>query len=239
MIRLWLVLFLSTGLVWADSGDFDDRPPGDPGNGNSAYHPGIRLGMPSYGGTGCPQGSADIVLTEDKRTLSILFDSFIAESGGVGGPRQTTQSCSLLIPVQVPPGYRAMITRLDIRGFTAIPPSGRGIYIASYAMSDAVTGQVFTPPMHRKKTYAGPKESEFLLSSRFDRLGVWSQCGRSYVFRFDNRLMALSGPKNEPALAMIDSVDSGSGASVEYHLKWERCVGNGPPPPRPHPRPWR
>ena len=45
----------------------------------------IALGLPGYGGTGCPAGSVDAVLSPDAKTLSILFDQFSAEAGRSSG----------------------------------------------------------------------------------------------------------------------------------------------------------
>ena len=40
-----------------------------------------RISKVSYGGSGCPVGSASVVLTDDQTGLSILFDQMSAESG--------------------------------------------------------------------------------------------------------------------------------------------------------------
>ena len=39
----------------------------------------IQLGVPGYGGNGCPANTASVTLTDDKKSLSIIFDQFIAD----------------------------------------------------------------------------------------------------------------------------------------------------------------
>ena len=52
-----------------------------------AQNPGISLGYPGYGGTGCPQGTASATLSPDGTALSVLFDQFVVEAGGTTGRR--------------------------------------------------------------------------------------------------------------------------------------------------------
>src|SRR5687768_7847017 len=78
--------------------------------------PGIRLGTPSYGGPGCPAGSASVSLSPDEDAISILFDQFIVEAGGVTGKRVDRKSCNLSLPVHIPQGYSVAIIQTDYRG---------------------------------------------------------------------------------------------------------------------------
>ena len=39
----------------------------------------IALGVPGYGGNGCPAGSASVTLSPDAKSLSIIFDQFITD----------------------------------------------------------------------------------------------------------------------------------------------------------------
>ena len=93
----------------------------------------IRLGIPAYGGTGCPGGSASVSITDDQSILSVLFDSFVAEAPTMNGSNFDRKSCNLRIPVSVGPGYQVALIAFDYRGFAAIPSGGRGQFEARYA----------------------------------------------------------------------------------------------------------
>jgi len=45
----------------------------------------IRLGQPTYDGTGCPNGTASVVLDPSAASLSILFDEYSVGAGGATG----------------------------------------------------------------------------------------------------------------------------------------------------------
>ena len=77
----------------------------------------IRLGVPAYGGTGCPAGSASVSLTDDQSILSVLFDSFVAQAPTAMNATFDRKSCNLRIPVSVGPGYQVALIAFDYRGF--------------------------------------------------------------------------------------------------------------------------
>src|SRR4051812_18628969 len=87
----------------------------------SAMADDISLGMPAYGGNGCPQGTASAVLSPDRKSLSILFDQFQAEAGRTTGQTVDRKSCNLAIPVHIPQGVSIALFKIDYRGFNSLP----------------------------------------------------------------------------------------------------------------------
>ncbi|NDG85880.1 MAG: DUF4360 domain-containing protein, partial [Proteobacteria bacterium] len=69
----------------------------------------IRLGTPTYQGTGCPLGTVSAQLSPDARSLSILFGQFQAEAGGMTGKTVDRKACNVAIPVNVPGGYSVSV----------------------------------------------------------------------------------------------------------------------------------
>ena len=86
--------------------------------------PGIRLGMPDYGGTGCPAGTASVVLSPSEDQISILFDSFVAEAGGATRRTVDRKACDLGIPITIPQGYSVAVVQTDFRGFNLVAAGG-------------------------------------------------------------------------------------------------------------------
>ena len=66
------------------------------------YNDSISLGVPGYGGSGCPGGSASVTLSPDGKSLTLIFDQFIVEAGGPTGKRIDRKNCDIAIPVHVP-----------------------------------------------------------------------------------------------------------------------------------------
>jgi hypothetical protein len=175
----------------------------------------ISVGMPAYGGNGCPSGSASATLSPDSKALSILFDSYQAEAGGVTARRIDRKSCNLAIPVHVPQGYSIAVFQVDYRGFTAIPSGGRAQFNVEYFFAGSQGPR-------QVKTFNGPSSSDYELH---DQLGaaalVWTPCGADTNLRVNSSMMAVADPGMRQTLATVDSADITAG--LVYHIQWRRC----------------
>ncbi|MEQ1770406.1 MAG: DUF4360 domain-containing protein, partial [Devosia sp.] len=76
----------------------------------------IALGEPAYGGTGCPAGTASVALSDDQKSLSIIFDEYFVEAGGETNKSFDRKSCNVAIPVHVPPGLAISVLASEYRG---------------------------------------------------------------------------------------------------------------------------
>lgn len=181
----------------------------------TAHADGLTLGEPSYGGSGCPNGSASTTLSPDQKSLSILFDEYIVEAGGEDGKRMARKSCNIAIPVHVPQGYSVSIFKVDYRGYAFVPYGGQGRFNVEYFFAGR-RGPRF------RKTFRGEYDDEFMLTNNLRaRALVWSQCGADVNLRVNSSMMMRTNRWKEEALASVDSADVKSG--IVYHIKWKRC----------------
>jgi hypothetical protein len=178
----------------------------------------IRLGVPSYGGTGCPAGSASVSLTDDQQILSVLFDSFVVEAPSATGASFDRKACNLRIPVSVGPGYQVALIAFDYRGFAAIPHGGRGQFEARYAY----VGQA-RPAVFRKSFRPGTADNYSLKNELISTSIDWSPCstGRDLMMTVDANIMAVTNSAQQAANVTIDSVDVEAG--LLYAIQLRRC----------------
>ena len=175
----------------------------------------IQLGQPAYGGSGCPAGSASAVLSPDQKSLSILFDQYITEAGGMSGRRLDRKSCNLAIPVRVPQGYSISVFQVDYRGYAAIPAGGRGQFNVEYFFAGSQGPR-------QTKTFNGPTNRQYDLSDRLTAEAlVWTPCGADTNLRINTGLMVQTNAAYADALATVDSADVTAG--LVYHIQWRRC----------------
>jgi hypothetical protein len=179
----------------------------------------IRLGVPSYGGTGCPSGSASVSLTDDQRILSVLFDSFVAQAPSMQGAQFDRKACNLRIPVSVGPGYQVALIAFDYRGFAAIPNGGRGSFEARYAY----VGQA-RPAIFRKNFAPGRADNYSLRNELISTTIDWSPCstGRDLMMTVDANILAVTNSANQATNVSIDSVDVEAG--LLYAIQLRRCM---------------
>lgn len=182
----------------------------------SANADSLKLGVPSYGGNGCPAGTASISVADDQQSLSVLFDAYSAEAGETTGRRVDRKSCNLAIPVKVPQGYSLTVIGVDYRGFNAIPGNGANTRFDVEYFWAGARGPRMT------KQYRGPMTDSFqinheLLASTL----VWSACGADVVLRVNSSATAISNNRMDQTMMIVDSADISAG--MIYHLQWKRC----------------
>lgn len=178
----------------------------------------IRLGVPAYGGTGCPAGSASVSITDDQSILSVLFDSFVAQAPTAMNANFDRKSCNLRIPVSVGPGYQVALIAFDYRGFAAIPSGGRGSFEARYAY----VGQR-RPAIFRKNFQSGRADNYSLKNELISTSVDWTPCstGRDLMMTVDANILAVTNSMYDATNVSIDSVDVSAG--LLYAIQLRRC----------------
>ncbi|MES2504655.1 MAG: DUF4360 domain-containing protein [Myxococcota bacterium] len=173
----------------------------------------IRLGFPAYNGSGCPTGSASVVLSPDSKSLSVLFSSFTIEAGGSTGHTLQRKNCDLAIPVLVPQGISLSILSVDYRGFNALPAGGMSQFNAEYFFAGS-TGPTYV------KTFDGPATGNYIIRNNLPISAiVWSPCGADVNLRTTASMFVRSN--GAYALSTVDSADLRAG--LIYQLQWRRC----------------
>lgn len=176
----------------------------------------LRLGPPSYGGNGCPGGSASVTVSDDSKSVSVLFDAYSAEAGGSSGRRVDRKSCNLSIPVRIPSGYSVAIIGVDYRGFNAVPGAGAYTKFETEYFWAGVRGP------RTSRQFSGPQADSFLIHHDLIASSlVWSRCGADEIFRINTSAMAMANNRMDQTLMTVDSADITAG--IIYQLQWRRC----------------
>lgn len=175
----------------------------------------LRLGTPSYGGNGCPGGTASVSVSPDQSAVSILFDQFMTEAGRDAGRRLDRKSCNFSIPVQVPSGYSVAVFQVDYRGYNAVPRGGYNRFDAEYFWAGSRGPRI-------SRQFNGPVNDTYTLTDNLLATTlVWSPCGASVNLRVNASMMSMSNSRQEYTLGTVDSADISSG--LIYRLQWRRC----------------
>lgn len=176
----------------------------------------IYLGQPGYGGSGCPQGTANATLSPDAKTLSILFDQYTVDAGRGTGRALTRKTCNISIPVHVPQGLSVALIGVDYRGFNNLPPGASSQFDVDYFFAGSVGP-------HDRRQFIGPTEDDYLINNQL-AVGaiVWSACGANANMRINTSMLVRATSSNgQLASASVDSADIQAG--LIYHLQWRQC----------------
>lgn len=172
----------------------------------------ISLGAPSYGGNGCPAGSAAATVSPDGSSLSILFDSYSVEAGG-RNPSIARKSCNLSIPVHVPNGFSISLISADYRGFVDVPRAGSAQLDAEYFFAGR------SGPAFRHAFRGGYSNTYTRTHNLAATANIWSECGKDVNLRANTGMM-VRAPRGE-GLATVDSADFNAG--IVYHIRYRAC----------------
>ena len=176
---------------------------------------GISLGEPGYGGSGCPAGSASVTLSPDNTALSIIFDEYRVEVGGMSGRRIDRKNCNIAIPVHVPQGISVSVIQVDYRVFNALPYGAMSRFNVEYFFAGG------RGPL-ASKVFQGPINRDFLIHNELGvQAMVWSACGADANLRVNSSMMVQTNSRFDEAMSTVDSADIS--AAIIYHLQWKRC----------------
>jgi hypothetical protein len=175
----------------------------------------IQLGIPSYGGSGCPGGSVAASLSPDSKNLSLIFDQFITEVGRSVGKTLDRKNCQISIPIHVPQGITVSIVAIDYRGFVSLPQGAMARFSSEYFIGGS-SGPRFS------RDFLGAQDTDYLVTDTLGVIGqVWSACGASANLRVSTSMLVKTNRYNEDATATVDSADVSAG--IVYKLQWKRC----------------
>lgn len=139
----------------------------------------VNVGVPAYGGNGCPAGSTSVAVSPDGEFISVLFDQMAADGHGQTIDRK---SCNFAIPVDVRDGYQVALTT-STGGFVSLRKGARAIYSQEifYAGSSS-------PVLSRD--FLGPLDDNFIVEDDFLAQQLeWTPCGASVNLRANLSLL--------------------------------------------------
>lgn len=170
---------------------------------------------PSYGGTGCPTGSARAVVSPDRTSFTMIFDNYIAQAGS-GRPMIDRKNCQILVNLDVPQGWTYSIARMDYRGFYSLGAGASGTQQATYYF------QGMTQQASLRTNFVGPTQGNYLFS---DTLGlnalVWAPCGARVGVNINTSLLAQVNNPSTYAYLTTDSADGS--VKTTFALQWQKC----------------
>jgi hypothetical protein len=174
----------------------------------------LRLGTPEHGGTGCPIGSVAAVLDPSSTKLSLLFDQYVVEAGGMTGKSSDRKGCNVAVPVTIPNGWSVAVVRVDYRGYYNIPVGGKGRFDTEYFFAGMRSRRLVEP------FYPG-EDNYTLTDNVLVRGETYSRCGAQENLRVSTSLSVNTNRRNDDVQATLDSIDVDS--EVIFHLQWRRC----------------
>ncbi|MFR9798267.1 DUF4360 domain-containing protein [Streptomyces sp. MS06] len=178
----------------------------------------IVIKVATVNGSGCPQGTAAVAVSEDNTAFTVTYSEYLAQAGGGSSPTAFRKNCQLNLIVHVPQGFTYAVASADYRGFAALQPGASGMQRASYYFQGSPN------TVYRNHPVSGPYNDNWQATDETDWAQlVWAPCGvqRNFNINTELRVSAGSTAPDKVSFMTMDSTDGD--ISTVYHLAWKEC----------------
>lgn len=170
----------------------------------------------TYGGTGCPQGTVGIILSEDRTTFTLILDAYIASIGPGIPIVQNRRNCQINVNLHYPQGFQYSLLSTDFRGYVKLDEGVTGTQKATYYFSG-------TPAQASTETvFKGPVSKDYLIHDEIPFTStVWSACGQVQALNINSQVRLESSKPTAQGQLTTDSIDGK--VSFILGLQWAVC----------------
>lgn len=229
-MRNYLVIGgIATSLVFAPAFVVTPVTPGGDGSlamvvGSEDPVPGgeITVDVVGVNGSGCPEGTAEVAVSEDKKAFTVTYSDYLAQVGVGAGATDFRKNCQLSVLVHVPSGFTFGIAQADYRGFAALEPGASGLLRANYYF------QGMAQTVSSSHPFDGGDlgfEDDWLVTDQVPVAStVYLPCGAQRNLNINTSLRVLAGASDPTTTTSFMAMDSTDGSfSTLYHFSWMRC----------------
>jgi len=191
--------------------------PVEPVLGGAAPNPTtVRIRGVTYGGSGCPQGSVAQFISADATTVTLIFDSYIAQLGKGIAPAQNRKNCQINFDLIYPSGFQYSVFSADYRGYANLEKGVTGQVKSTYYFSGSANQASDTA------TFTGPLNGDYLKQDSVDQVTVvWSPCGAEGALNINSQIRLTTTNNSANGLLTTDSLDAKF--TQILHLNWQTC----------------
>jgi hypothetical protein len=149
----------------------------------------------------------------DRKSLTLIFDSFVATSGPGIPATEHRKNCQLTLGIHVPQGFSYSIATFDYRGYVSLPAGLQASQRSTYSFAGEVE------PINAGSRFSGPVAKDYIVR---DTLGVvaWMPCGRLVPLDI-NAQVRITGNPSLPGQITVDSIDGK--AKTILGFRWRNC----------------
>jgi hypothetical protein len=178
----------------------------------------IVIKVATVNGSGCPQGTTAVAVSEDNTAFTVTYSDYLAQVGGNSDPTAFRKNCQLNLVVHVPQGFTYAIASADYRGFASLQSGASAMQRASYYFQGS------SQTASRNHPFRGPLNDNWQATDETDWAQlVWAPCGVQRNFNINTEIRVNAGTSS-PSKVSFMTMDSTDGdISTVYHLAWKEC----------------
>jgi hypothetical protein len=179
----------------------------------------VTVSVVTANGSGCPDGSAVVAVSDDHTAFTVAYSNYLAQVGVGASPTDFRKNCQIGVKVNIPQGITFAIAEADYRGFGHLERGATGLESANYYFQG--------DPQSARITHNFGSGTDGDWQTK-DMVGVaalvYQRCGTQRNLNINTELRVNAGHSdthNTTSLLEMDSTD-GSLTTV-YHFSWKYC----------------
>lgn len=172
-------------------------------------------------GTGCPAGSVEAHLSDDKKTVTLDFSRFAAEAGPGVSLAESRKNCQVLVDIRYPSGLSYAVRGLKVRGVAKLDEGVKAVVAQKYYFQGGAATATVSKEL--EGAYSG---SYSLVESLDDDELVFSPCEAQRALSLNVTAKVESG--NGRGVVAVTKL--GNGNSAQLKLEWKECPAVEPAP---------
>jgi hypothetical protein len=178
----------------------------------------IVIKVATVNGSGCPQGTAAVAVSEDNTAFTVTYSDYLAQAGGNSDPTAARRNCQLSLIVHVPQGFTYAIASADYRGYAALQNGASATQRASYYFQGSPS------TAYRSHPFNGPYNDNWQATDTTDWAQlVYAPCGVQRNFNINTELRVNAGTSAPDKVSFMTMDSTDGDISTVYHMAWKEC----------------
>lgn len=175
----------------------------------------------TYAGSGCKAGTVAISKSNDYKTVTLAFDSYVASIGPGVAFVERRKNCNINVKLHYPSGYQYTLYQTDYTGYADIEKGVTAKQQSEYWFAGFATQKATL-----RTTWKGKFTDTFTFRDTLAHEAcVWSPCGASTTLNIDTQLTLDNNDddkKKASGLITTDVIDHK--VKTIYGVRWRKCT---------------
>ncbi|WP_242902624.1 DUF4360 domain-containing protein [Actinomadura terrae] len=179
---------------------------------------GVKLGIVSLNGSGCPPGTVHVSLRDSKDVFSIIYSSYVAWAGGSSRPIDARKNCQVRLKVNLSEGFTYAVSQVKHNVYADLQDGVSARQKAAHYFTGA--------DQARRVAYEikGPFANDFFYTDTTpaDDL-AWRPCGEDLDLHIDTEVRLDKGASHSSEISFVSMDSLSDGPVTTYHFAWKKC----------------
>lgn len=170
----------------------------------------VSIEVASVNGSGCPNGQAGVLLSEDRESFLLTTPAYFAVAGSEAAPTDFRKNCQISLQVNKPARWTYAVGSVESTGFAYLRRNATGVSrIGLYFQGESETTDL-------SNTFEGPSSEVWETTDRVDQLN-FAPCDAERNLNISTEVRVTPNATGSATNLMVRDPET------QFELVWRRC----------------